>query len=100
MRSSRSRLTGQERVLDLCTGTADLAIAACRADPPAARVVGVDFAQAMLHVGQLKVVREGLANVITLVGGDATCIPIASGSVDVVTIAFGIRNVEKAGRRH
>ncbi len=88
-------LTGQERVVDLCTGTADLAIAACRADPPAARVVGVDFAQAMLHVGQVKVVREGLANVITLVGGDATRIPIASGSVDAVTIAFGIRNVEK-----
>src|SRR5882762_4257170 len=47
-------LTGAERVLDLCSGTADLAIAACRAKPSAARVVGVDFAQAMLRVGQEK----------------------------------------------
>ncbi len=37
-------LTGHERVLDLCTGTADLAIAAMHATPAAARVVGVDFA--------------------------------------------------------
>ena len=42
-------LTGRERVLDLCTGTADLAIAARTARPPAARVVGVDFAGAMLR---------------------------------------------------
>ena len=51
-------LTGRERVLDLCTGTADLAITAIQAQPPAARVVGVDFAQAMLRVGQEKI-RQG-----------------------------------------
>ena len=50
-------LTGRERVLDLCTGTADLATAAMRARPPAARVVAVDFAQAMLHVGREKIRR-------------------------------------------
>src|SRR5919201_2649488 len=44
-------LTGTERVLDLCTGTADLAIAARRARPPTTRVIGVDFAAAMLRVG-------------------------------------------------
>src|SRR6188472_4524211 len=47
-------LTGSERVLDLCTGTADLAIAAIDARPGAARVVGVDFAAAMLLVGTTK----------------------------------------------
>src|SRR6185295_13659148 len=51
-------LTGGECVLDLCAGTADLAIAAVHARPSAARVVGVDFAQAMLRVGQDKI-REG-----------------------------------------
>jgi demethylmenaquinone methyltransferase / 2-methoxy-6-polyprenyl-1,4-benzoquinol methylase len=86
--------TGKERVLDLCSGTADLAIAACRANPSAARVVGVDFAQAMLRIGQQKLAREGLTKAIALIRGDATRIPIGSGSVDVVTIAFGIRNVE------
>ena len=53
-------LTGRERVLDLCTGTADLAIAARTAVPPARRVVGVDFAGEMLRVAAEKVRRCGL----------------------------------------
>src|SRR5712691_8157355 len=53
-------LTGRERVLDLCTGTADLAIAASAARPAAARVVGVDFAGAMLQVGRAKIARTRL----------------------------------------
>ena len=89
------QLTGTERVLDLCTGTADLAIAAARARPAAARVVGIDFAAAMLRVGQAKLQREQLGDRITLVRGDATCIPVADASVDAVTIAFGIRNVDQ-----
>jgi demethylmenaquinone methyltransferase/2-methoxy-6-polyprenyl-1,4-benzoquinol methylase len=87
-------LTGRERVLDLCAGTADLAIAAIHAQPPAARVVGVDFAQAMLRVGQEKITRRRLSDRIALVRGDATCVPIADGAVDALTIGFGIRNVE------
>ena len=89
-------LSGSQRVLDLCTGTAELAIAALRAHPAAARVVGVDFAGAMLQVGRVKVAREGLADRITLVRGDAARVPLADASVDAVTIAFGIRNVEQA----
>lgn len=87
-------LSGRERVLDLCTGTADLAIAARTARPAAARVVGVDFAGAMLKIGLDKVQRRGLAGAVQLIRGDATRIPLASGSVDAVTIAFGIRNVD------
>jgi len=88
------QLTGRERVLDLCTGTADLAIAALRAAPGAARVVGVDFAAAMLRVGLTKTRHERLADRLTLVRGDATLIPIADASIDAITIGFGIRNVE------
>jgi len=88
------RLTGRERVLDVCTGTADLAIAARTATPGAARVVGVDFAGAMLDIGREKVKRAGLARQVALVRGDATRIPAADASVDAVTVAFGIRNVE------
>jgi len=88
------QLTGRERVLDICTGTADLAIAARTATPGAARVVGVDFAGAMLDVGRDKVRRAGLARDVTLVRGDATRIPAADSSVDAVTVAFGIRNVD------
>ena len=90
------QLTGHERVLDLCTGTADLAIAAARAQPGAARVVGVDFAGAMLGVGRKKIARDrGLHDRVALVRGDATRIPLADRSVDAVTIAFGIRNVDQ-----
>jgi demethylmenaquinone methyltransferase/2-methoxy-6-polyprenyl-1,4-benzoquinol methylase len=89
------RLTGGERVLDLCTGTADLAIAALRAQPAASRVVGVDFAGAMLRVGRDKIRRQRLDSRVALVRGDATRIPAAAGSVDAITIAFGIRNVEQ-----
>ena len=90
-------LTGSERVLDLCTGTADLAIAAVDARPGAGRVVGVDFAAAMLNVGVTKLRNRQLDRAVRLVRGDATRIPVASGSVDAVTIAFGIRNVEDTG---
>ncbi|PWT82090.1 MAG: bifunctional demethylmenaquinone methyltransferase/2-methoxy-6-polyprenyl-1,4-benzoquinol methylase UbiE [Blastocatellia bacterium] len=89
-------LAGTERVLDLCTGTADLAIAARTARPPAARVVGVDFAGAMLRAGRTKVSDRRLGDTISLVRADATQSPIADGSVDAVTIGFGIRNVENA----
>ena len=88
------KLTGRERVLDLCTGTADLAIAALDATPGAARVVGVDFAGAMLRVGLDKTRARALTSRVTLVRGDAANIPAASGSVDAVTVAFGIRNVQ------
>jgi len=88
------RLTGTERVLDLCTGTGDLAIAAACAQPGAARVVGIDFAGAMLRVGREKLHKAQLDARITLVRGNATRIPVDAGKVDAVTIGFGIRNVE------
>jgi demethylmenaquinone methyltransferase / 2-methoxy-6-polyprenyl-1,4-benzoquinol methylase len=88
------RLTGRERVLDLCTGTGDFAIAAVRARPGAARVVGVDFAGAMLRVGHKKIDAARLRERIMLVRGDATRVPSPDAVFDGVTIAFGIRNVQ------
>jgi demethylmenaquinone methyltransferase/2-methoxy-6-polyprenyl-1,4-benzoquinol methylase len=90
-------LTGRERVLDLCTGTGDLAIAARTAAPPAARVVGIDFAGAMLRVGLEKLRHAALTDAIALLRADASRIPVATGSVDAVTIGFGIRNVQDTG---
>jgi demethylmenaquinone methyltransferase / 2-methoxy-6-polyprenyl-1,4-benzoquinol methylase len=90
-------LTGAERVLDLCTGTGDLAVAAARARPSAAHIVGIDFAGAMLRVGREKLRRAGLERRIMLVRGDATRIPLDDAVVDAVTIGFGIRNVEDMG---
>jgi demethylmenaquinone methyltransferase/2-methoxy-6-polyprenyl-1,4-benzoquinol methylase len=80
------------RLLDLCTGTGDLAVATVRR-VPGASVVGVDFAGAMLRLGLAKVRGLGLAREIRLIRGDATRIPLAGASCDAATIAFGIRNV-------
>ena len=93
----RLALRGGARVIDLCAGTADvaLAIAAKHAD---ATVVGVDFSHEMLVRGLRKVGDAGLAKRIRLVRGDAAVIPVASGSCDGATIAFGIRNVAEPER--
>jgi demethylmenaquinone methyltransferase/2-methoxy-6-polyprenyl-1,4-benzoquinol methylase len=88
------QLTGRERVLDLCAGTGDLAIAAARAQPSAARVVGVDFSGEMLRVGGRKLRTQRLDDRVAMVQGDAACIPLGASSVDAVTIGFGIRNVQ------
>jgi len=92
------RLTGRETVLDLCTGTADLALAAIDATPGAGRVLGVDFAGAMLRVGLEKSRARALTNRLTLVRGDAANIPAATSSADAATVAFGIRNVQNTQR--
>jgi len=89
------QLTGRERLLDVCTGTADVAIGAARRPAGAARVVGVDFSGAMLQHGSAKVRRGGLDRRVQLVRGDAMRLPIAASSVDAATIAFGIRNIER-----
>ncbi|MGE3275636.1 MAG: bifunctional demethylmenaquinone methyltransferase/2-methoxy-6-polyprenyl-1,4-benzoquinol methylase UbiE [Vicinamibacterales bacterium] len=86
-------LTPQSRLLDVCTGTADVAIAGARRG--AGAVVGVDFAGAMLAQGLGKVAARGLQSRVRLVRGDAASLPAADGSVDAVTIAFGIRNVQQ-----
>ena len=88
-------LTGRETVLDLCTGTADLALASMARDARARRVIGIDFAGAMLALGKKKIRAAGLERSISLARGDAIRIPLRDDSVDAVTIGFGIRNVER-----
>ena len=82
-------LTGRETLIDVCTGTADVALEATGA----ARVVGVDFAGEMLRLGLRKVRAAERATHIVLVRGDAMWIPVRDRSADAVTVAFGIRNV-------
>lgn len=85
-------LGGDETVLDLCAGTADLAIAVLRRRR-GCRVVGVDVAARMLAIGRRKLQRRGLAGRAALVQGDATRIPLASNACGAAAVAFGIRNV-------
>lgn len=86
------QLAPDAHVLDLCTGTGDMAIAAASASPHA-RVIGVDFAPAMLRIGVEKIHAARLSDRITLVRGDATSVPVADKWADAATIGFGIRNV-------
>jgi demethylmenaquinone methyltransferase / 2-methoxy-6-polyprenyl-1,4-benzoquinol methylase len=87
-------LTGSERVVDVCTGTADLAIEAVTATSGQAReVIGLDFSGEMLRHARVKVDRASLAGRVRLVRGDATRLPLTDASADAATIGFGIRNV-------
>ena len=83
---------GPARILDLATGTADLAIAVARRHPEA-EVVGLDPSSAMLGVGATKLAAGGLGARVSLVLGDAQELPFSDDSFDAVTMAFGIRNV-------
>lgn len=86
------------RVLDLATGTADLAIMIARSAPDAS-VVGVDPSTEMLRVGRVKVDALGLGERVTLQVGDAQQLgDFEDRSVDAVSMAFGIRNVPDRGR--
>ena len=84
--------TDPARVLDLATGTADLAIMIARRHP-GTQVTGLDPAQRMLAEGREKIREAGLENRVRLLTGDAETLPFPDAHFDGVTIAFGIRNV-------
>jgi demethylmenaquinone methyltransferase/2-methoxy-6-polyprenyl-1,4-benzoquinol methylase len=87
-----SGVAPDSRVLDVATGTADVAIAFAR-HSRARRIVGLDRSSGMLEVARGKLIRRGLAGRIVVVEGEALRLPIADASFDVVTIAFGLRNL-------
>ncbi len=79
------------QILDVATGTGDLAIAMARRIPQA-RVLGVDLSERMLDVARCKVAAGGLSDRIELAVGDAEHLAVPDASVDVATVAFGVRN--------
>jgi demethylmenaquinone methyltransferase / 2-methoxy-6-polyprenyl-1,4-benzoquinol methylase len=80
------------RILDVATGTADLALEMVR-QVPSSFVVGIDPSRAMLGVGREKVAAAGLEGSIRLEAGEAQQLPFDDDSFDGAAIAFGIRNV-------
>lgn len=80
------------RILDLATGTADLAIAASKINPE--NITGTDIAEEMLAIGKLKVKNLGLENVITLLKADSENLPFQDAEFDAAMVAFGVRNYE------
>ncbi len=80
------------RLLDVATGTADLAIAALVLRPE--HVTGVDLSENMLRLGRQKLARRGLAARITLTQADTAALPFENGLFDGALVAFGVRNFE------
>lgn len=84
-----------DRVLDVATGTADLAIMAARRG---LHVTGVDISEGMLARGRKKVEHAGLQDRITLQAADGELLPFPDGHFDAVVVAFGVRNFEHLER--
>ena len=87
----RSLGPAPSRVLDVATGTGDVAVEVARIHPDA-EVVGIDPSRAMLEAAARKVRRLGLGGRVRLIEGVAERLPFGEGEFDAVTIAFGIRN--------
>ena len=82
-----------KNILDLATGTADLAIALAKRNPQA-HIIGMDISEKMLDIGKEKVQRHKLGSRIELNLGDAAALPFEDCTFDAVTVAFGVRNFE------
>lgn len=79
-------------VLDVATGTGDLAIEL--AQLPTAKIIGLDLSEGMLSVGKQKVSQLGLEDKIQMMLGDSEHLPFVDASFDAVTVSFGVRNFE------
>jgi demethylmenaquinone methyltransferase/2-methoxy-6-polyprenyl-1,4-benzoquinol methylase len=82
-----------EYILDVATGTADMALMAARAFHPQ-KIVGIDISEKMLEIGRAKVAKENSRTAIELLSGDSETINFADNTFDAVMVAFGVRNFE------
>jgi demethylmenaquinone methyltransferase/2-methoxy-6-polyprenyl-1,4-benzoquinol methylase len=84
------------RILDVATGTADLAIAAAKI--PGTHVTGIDISEEMLEIGRKKIIEKGLEKRISILKGDSENIEFPDGEFDAVMVAFGVRNFENLSK--
>jgi demethylmenaquinone methyltransferase / 2-methoxy-6-polyprenyl-1,4-benzoquinol methylase len=85
-----SRHYRNPEILDVATGTADLAITAMRLDP--VKITGIDLSQNMLEIGREKIRMKGFSGKIELIQGDSENLPLSDDLFDVSMVAFGVRN--------
>ncbi|WP_203255864.1 bifunctional demethylmenaquinone methyltransferase/2-methoxy-6-polyprenyl-1,4-benzoquinol methylase UbiE [Hyunsoonleella ulvae] len=81
-----------KNILDIATGTGDLAIA--MADTKAEKIIGLDISSGMLDIGKQKISTRGLSDKIEMVLGDSENMPFEDNTFDAITVAFGVRNFE------
>ena len=84
--------TNPETILDIATGTGDLAI--LMASTSAKKIIGLDISAGMLEVGKKKIEEKNLSQKIEMVLGDSEAMPYADNYFDAITVSFGIRNFE------
>jgi demethylmenaquinone methyltransferase/2-methoxy-6-polyprenyl-1,4-benzoquinol methylase len=89
---------GGSPILDVCTGTGDLAFAYLRHVQPGTRVVATDFCLEMLKVGRRKQRRQARAGQVTFIEADTQHLPFANDLFQIVSVAFGLRNVADTDR--
>lgn len=82
-----------ETILDIATGTGDLAIQIAET-ADAKKIVGLDLSEGMLKVGRKKIMSKNLQTQIEMIQGDSEALPFEDNSFDVITVAFGVRNFE------
>ncbi|OGW36914.1 MAG: bifunctional demethylmenaquinone methyltransferase/2-methoxy-6-polyprenyl-1,4-benzoquinol methylase [Nitrospirae bacterium RBG_13_39_12] len=82
------------RILDVCTGTGDMAIELCRFWKGQARIEGLDFSNELLEIGRKKVKKAELADKIIFREGNAEKLPYEDEQFDAITITFGLRNIK------
>ena len=80
------------KILDIATGTADLAINLVKTG--AEQIIGLDISRGMLEIGEKKVADKGLDSTIEMILGDSENLPFEDDAFDAVTVAFGVRNFE------
>ena len=91
------RAAKPQRVLDVATGTADVALETYKQLQPK-HITGIDISAGMLTLGRDKIAAAGLTQQIELVQGDGENLPFADASFDAVTVAYGVRNFEDLGK--
>ena len=84
--------TNPKSILDIATGTGDLAIALAKTN--ADKIIGLDISSGMLEIGKQKILKEKLENTIDMVLGDSENMPFEENTFDAITVAFGVRNFE------
>lgn len=92
------RPSGTRPILDVCTGTGDLALAYDRAAGGSTSIVGADFCHEMLEIAREKAAKRGAASRVIFVEADAQELPVPSNWFQIVCVAFGLRNVADTNR--
>jgi demethylmenaquinone methyltransferase / 2-methoxy-6-polyprenyl-1,4-benzoquinol methylase len=82
----------QKIILDVATGTADIAIALSKYNP--VKVIGTDISEEMMSIGRKKVAQKKLGSIIELIKAPAERLPFDDNKFDIVTVAYGVRNFE------